>query len=161
MNALRHTLNAGLLPLAAVFVFTSAHAQVPVDMSGESLADYESVVEDEFDGAEGIPLLDATELEDLVGPVALYPDDLLAIVLPASTYPLQLVQAQRFLEDLQDDPSLKPDEDWDDSIIAVMNYPEVLELGSFQAARSKGALRLEGKDYRVRDADVILFRFNI
>ena len=37
----------------------------------------------------------------LVAPVALYPDDLLAVVLPASTYPLQVVLAARFLEDEQ------------------------------------------------------------
>jgi hypothetical protein len=49
-------------------------------------------------------------------------------VLPASTYPLQLVQAQRFLEDLEEDPSLTPDDDWDDSVIALLNYPEVVEL---------------------------------
>lgn len=33
------------------------------------------------------------ELEELVGPIALYPDDLIGIVLPASSYPLQIVEA--------------------------------------------------------------------
>jgi hypothetical protein len=42
--------------------------------------------------------LSAAQLEELVGPIALYPDDLVAIILPASTNPLQLVQADRFLE---------------------------------------------------------------
>jgi hypothetical protein len=74
------------------------------------------------------PLLSSAELQDLVGPIALYPDDLLAIVLPASTYPLQLVQAQRFLDDLGNDSSLQPDESWDDSIVALINYPEAVEL---------------------------------
>ena len=40
------------------------------------------------------------ELEELVAPFALYPDDLVALILPASTSPLQLVQADRFLEKL-------------------------------------------------------------
>ena len=48
--------------------------------------------------AEASGLYSASELETLVGPVALYPDDLLAIVLPAATYPLQIVQAARLLE---------------------------------------------------------------
>ena len=74
------------------------------------------------------PLLSSAELQDLVGPIALYPDDLLAIVLPASTYPLQLVQAQRFLDDLKNDSSLQPEESWDDSIVALLNYPEAVEL---------------------------------
>jgi hypothetical protein len=73
-------------------------------------------------------LATAEDLRGLVGPIALYPDDLVAIVLPASTYPLQVVQAARFLEDRKHDSSLKPNEDWDDSIVALLNYPEVIEL---------------------------------
>ncbi|MDH3211808.1 MAG: DUF3300 domain-containing protein [Myxococcales bacterium] len=54
--------------------------------------------------------LSAAELEELVGPIALYPDELLAVVLPASTFPLQIVQASRFLEKHKADSELKPDE---------------------------------------------------
>jgi hypothetical protein len=75
-----------------------------------------------------LPVISAAEIEELVGPIALYPDDLLAIVLPASTYPLQIVEAGRFLEDLEDDSSLEPDPDWDDSIVALLNYPEVVAM---------------------------------
>jgi hypothetical protein len=104
------------------------HAQVPVDEYGDPIPPLvEGATIAEMDGGE-LPKLSAGELEDLVGPVALYPDDLIAIVLPASTYPLQIVQAARFLEQLETDPSLKPDEDWDDSITALLNYPEVVEL---------------------------------
>jgi hypothetical protein len=70
----------------------------------------------------------AEELRELVGPIALYPDDLVAIVLPASTYPLQVVQAARFLENRKTDSGLKPSDDWDDSVVALLNYPEVIEL---------------------------------
>src|SRR5690242_1607018 len=70
----------------------------------------------------------AEELRELVGPIALYPDDLVAIVLPASTYPLQVVQAARFLEERKRDSSLKPNEAWDDSVVALLNYPEVIKL---------------------------------
>ena len=73
-------------------------------------------------------LASAEELRELVGPIALYPDDLVAIVLPASTYPLQVVQAARLLEDRKRDSSLKPNEDWDDSVVALLNYPEVIKL---------------------------------
>ncbi len=72
--------------------------------------------------------LSAAELEELVGPIALYPDNLVGIVLPASTYPLQVVQAARYIKDHEADPTLKPDENWDDSVIALLNYPEVVEL---------------------------------
>jgi hypothetical protein len=70
----------------------------------------------------------ADELADIVGPIALYPDDLVAIVLPASTYPLQVVEAARFLDDRERNPNLKPDEDWDESVVALLNYPEVVEM---------------------------------
>jgi ribosome-binding ATPase len=43
----------------------------------------------------------------------------------------------------------------------VVSFPDLVELGSFSAAKSKGMLRLEGKDYLVREEDVILFRFNV
>ena len=75
-----------------------------------------------------LDLASAEELQELVGPIALYPDDLVAIVLPASTYPLQVVQAARFLEDRKNDSNLQPNEDWDDSIVALLNYPEVVTL---------------------------------
>src|SRR5688572_15097256 len=60
-----------------------------------------------------VQIVSAEELAELVGPIALYPDGLVAIVLPASTYPLQIVQAARFLEDRARDSSLQPDEEWD------------------------------------------------
>jgi hypothetical protein len=43
----------------------------------------------------------------------------------------------------------------------VVSYKDMIELGSFQAAKNKGVLRLEGKDYGVQEGDVILFRFNL
>jgi uncharacterized protein DUF3300 len=70
----------------------------------------------------------ADDLQSLVGPIALYPDDLVGIVLPASTYPLQIVQAARFLEQRKIDGALTPDESWDDSVVALLNYPEVVKL---------------------------------
>lgn len=66
----------------------------------------------------------------LVAPVALYPDDLLVIVLPASTYPLDIVKAQRFLDQVESNPDLQPDEAWDETVQALLNYPEVIKLMS-------------------------------
>jgi hypothetical protein len=66
------------------------------------------------------------ELDTLVAPVALYPDDLLALVLPASTYPLDVVKADRFLERLKTDKNLQPDENLDGSVRNLLNYPEIL-----------------------------------
>ena len=43
----------------------------------------------------------------------------------------------------------------------VVPWDELLEAGSFAACRPRGTLRLEGKDYVVRDGDVITFRFNV
>lgn len=43
----------------------------------------------------------------------------------------------------------------------VVNYRDLLELGSLSAAREKGLVGMEGKDYVVKDGDVILFRFNV
>ena len=43
----------------------------------------------------------------------------------------------------------------------VVNYKDLLECGSMSAAKEKGLVGLEGKDYVVKDGDVILFRFNV
>ena len=43
----------------------------------------------------------------------------------------------------------------------VVNYRDLLEQGSVAAAREKGLVGMEGKDYIVQDGDVILFRFNV
>ncbi|MCD8156498.1 MAG: redox-regulated ATPase YchF [Clostridiales bacterium] len=43
----------------------------------------------------------------------------------------------------------------------VVNYRDLLDCGSLAAAREKGLVRLEGKEYIVQDGDVILFRFNV
>ena len=43
----------------------------------------------------------------------------------------------------------------------VINYKKLLELGSEKNAKFSGKIRTEGKDYIVKDGDVILFRFNV
>ena len=43
----------------------------------------------------------------------------------------------------------------------VINYKDLVECGSSAAAKEKGLMRLEGKEYIVKDGDVILFRFNV
>ena len=43
----------------------------------------------------------------------------------------------------------------------IVDYDVLVELGSFNAAKEHGKVRLEGKDYVIRDGDVVLFRFNV
>ena len=74
--------------------------------------------------------LSEKQLEDLVGRIALYPDDLLAIILPASTFPLDIVQADRFLQQLKKTPQLHPDTRWNESVRSLLNYPEVVTMMS-------------------------------
>ena len=73
------------------------------------------------------------ELDALVAPIALYPDALLAQVLMASTYPLEVVQADRFAKS---NASLKGDkldealvkQDWDASVKSLVATPTVLDM---------------------------------
>ena len=76
------------------------------------------------------PPQSAQDLDNLVGRIALYPDDLVAIILPASTNPLQLVQADRFLDKRKTDPKLPVDEKWDDAVKSLLNYPDVVKMMS-------------------------------
>lgn len=62
----------------------------------------------------------------LVAPIALYPDELLAVVLQASMQPVQIVQAVRFLDKYAKDRSLQPPAGWIEPVRILVNYPEVL-----------------------------------
>ena len=73
------------------------------------------------------PAMGAAELDKLVGPIALYPDDLVSIILPAATYPLEIVQAARYLEKRKMDKNLPLNEAWQDSVKSLLNYPEVVK----------------------------------
>src|SRR5262249_46345476 len=81
------------------------------------------------------PLLKAEELDQLLAPIALYPDPLLSQVLMASTYPLEVVQAERWVtvnKNLKGD-ELKAAVDkqaWDESIKSLVATPSVLEMMS-------------------------------
>ena len=107
-----------------------------VFLAGTALPNFDAVAEEtqqaaapaESASSDAPALLTADQLVELVGPVALYPDELLAITLPAATYPLEIVQAARFLEKHKKNPDLKPDEKWDESVLGLLNYPEVIDL---------------------------------
>ena len=68
------------------------------------------------------------QLGEMVSRIALYPDDLIGIILPASTYPLQVVQAARYLEAVRADSTLSPDDSWDNAVVALLNYPDVINM---------------------------------
>ena len=78
-------------------------------------------------------LLSEAEVEQLVAPIALHPDALLSQILMASTYPLEVVEAARWVEK---NPDLKGDaledamakQDWDPSVKSLTAYPQVLDM---------------------------------
>ncbi|ULJ76060.1 DUF3300 domain-containing protein [Rhizobium gallicum] len=74
--------------------------------------------------------LSEDELEVLVARIALYPDALIAVISAASLYPLQIIEAERFLESRAKNPDLKPKEGWDGSVISLLNYPEIVKMMS-------------------------------
>jgi hypothetical protein len=73
------------------------------------------------------------ELDQLVAPIALYPDQLLTQILIAATYPLEVVEAERFV---QQNPGLEgdaldqalADKNWDPSVQSLGAYPQVLAM---------------------------------
>ena len=77
------------------------------------------------------PLFSGDQLEQLVAPIALYPDSLVAQILMAATYPLAIVEADRWR---QSNPDLEgadledalANERWDPSVKALTNFPDVL-----------------------------------
>jgi hypothetical protein len=84
-----------------------------------------------------IPAFTQEELAQILAPIALYPDPLLSQVLMASTYPLEIVQADRWVKshrDLKDEKTAKAleAESWDPSVKSLVNFPDVLSMLSEQ-----------------------------
>jgi hypothetical protein len=81
-------------------------------------------------GAEGTAKIPNDQLDSLVAPIALYPDPLLSQTLVASTYPLEIIQLQQWLErnknlkDKELEEAVKK-QDWDPSIQAMALLPDV------------------------------------
>ena len=80
-------------------------------------------------------LLTTGQLDALVAPIALYPDALLSLVLMASTYPLEVVQADRWVganKNLQGDAfkAALDQQNWDDSVKSLTATPDVLDMMS-------------------------------
>ena len=117
MNTTTRSLIAALM--LALMRITVVHAQTPAPAAT----------------AQPQQLLKAGELDQLVAPIALYPDALLAEILMASTYPLEIVQADRWATDNKD---LKGDQlkaavdkqTWDGSVKSLVATPSVLSMMS-------------------------------
>ena len=81
------------------------------------------------------PAFKPEELEQILAPIALYPDSLLAQIFMASTYPLEIVQADRWAKQ---NTTLKADaltaalekQPWDPSVKSLVNFPQVLTMMS-------------------------------
>jgi hypothetical protein len=96
------------------------------------------------------------ELAQMLAPIALYPDALLAQILMASTYPIEVVEADRFvaanpgLRDAALDAALL-DKDWDPSIKALSHFPSILALMSERIGETTEL----GNAFLVQEADVM------
>jgi hypothetical protein len=103
------------LTLTALLATTTLYSQTPVP-SSVGAAQIEAEAEK----------LSAEDLEDLVGPIALYPDALVALILPAATVPSDITLAARYLKQYGDDADVA-DQPWDASVRSLANYPDVLK----------------------------------
>lgn len=127
----------------AALILVSSHAaraqDVPVPAAPSTVSPAAPKTEPFSEPAPATELLKPAELEALVAPIALYPDDLLSLVLMASTYPLEVVEAQRWLDankKLSDEQRKAALEklSWDQSVKSLVATPTVLEMMSTQLA---------------------------
>jgi hypothetical protein len=117
--------NRGLLALACAMLL------VPGDVGVYSLR-AQPLSPQQAAAGQDAPKVPPDQLDSLVAPIALYPDPLLAQTLAASTYPLELIQLQQWLEKnknlkdkaLADAVAKQP---WDPSIQAMAGLPDVVK----------------------------------
>jgi hypothetical protein len=74
--------------------------------------------------------LSAEQMDNLLAPIALYPDPLLAQVFPASTFVDQIDQAARWLRSNNNNPAKIDSQKWDVSVKSVGHYPQVVYMMS-------------------------------
>jgi Protein of unknown function (DUF3300) len=103
-------------------------------------------------------IYDQAQLDQLLAPVALYPDQLLGQILMASTYPLEVVEASRWLQDPNHaalrGPALAQalDQlDWDPSVKSLVAFPSVLQMMDNQLEWTKSL----GDAFLAQQADVM------
>jgi hypothetical protein len=77
--------------------------------------------------------LSAANLEKLAAPMALYPDPLVAVMLPAAVYPVEVVQAARFVGD-SNNLAAVDNQPWDENVKAVARFPSVINNMSDELA---------------------------
>ena len=77
--------------------------------------------------SQAVPEFSNDELDHMLAPIALYPDPLLAQILPASSFVDQISQAKQLLGGRVDE-SLIENQDWDVSVKATAHYPEILDM---------------------------------
>src|SRR4051812_32399436 len=84
----------------------------------------------------GVALRPPEQLDQLLGPIALYPDALIALILPASTNSSDIVLAARYL-DAGRDPNGADNENWDDSVRSLARYPDIIKWMDLNLAWTK------------------------
>lgn len=133
----RTALVAGMVVLVNAFSLAGAAPQVPAVSTSP---------------------LNAEQLDQLVAPIALYPDPLLAQILMAATYPLEIVEADRWLQ-IPANAALKADaltaalqkQSWDPSIKSLVPFPKLLHM---MDANLEWTERL-GDAFLAQEADVM------
>ncbi len=129
ISGLKTATSIRALLVAAAFLATPALAQdaapaaEPAPAADQAAADQTAPAADVFS---------QEELEKLLAPIALYSDALLAQMLPASAYPVQIVQAQRWLDKHPDavaknDFSGVDNQNWDPAVKALLRFPTVVK----------------------------------
>lgn len=74
----------------------------------------------------GTPKRTPEELQKLLAPIAIYPDALIGIILPAAAAPSDIVLAARYLA-ANGDPNQVDKQEWDPSVVALAHYPELVK----------------------------------
>ena len=127
MKAISRKLLGGLSALAIIALQPALPARAQVQAPAPAAATAPAQASAEQPAA---ALLSDDELEVLVARIALYPDELVAAISAASLFPLQIVEAQRFLEARKKNSDLKPKSDWDGSVVSLLNYPDIVKMMS-------------------------------
>ncbi|HKJ05325.1 MAG TPA: DUF3300 domain-containing protein [Geopsychrobacteraceae bacterium] len=126
------------MKVATIFRLVYGFLLIPMLVAGLAVSPCQAQDSEELDSS---AKLSDEQLAQMLAPVALYPDVLLSQVLMASTYPIEIIEADRWVRRNQDlkgaalDAALL-DQDWDPSVKAICHFPTILSPMSDRIAET-------------------------
>ena len=130
-SILKRNITKVIISLSSAFALSLTTTQ-SLAIESTSITNTMNNQQSQTEHSQNINKFTEAELEQMLAPIALYPDSLLSHILIAATYPIEVVDAERWLEknnqfSVQERADAAEKKDWDASVKALLPFPNILK----------------------------------